>query len=165
MEAFQALQTYAEVSATLVGLIAVIVVLRGRTERTWTSAELFGAIHVLLPGLIATISALIALALLASYGDELIVWRISHGLFGVIHLVGPIMFWTQPPETRIIFSGRIVPFIGTVSMLAICANFSIAAGYQLEHAQIVYFIGLTWVILANIYTFGMMLMNSGQGDA
>jgi hypothetical protein len=165
MDGFQALQTYAEVSATLVGLIAVIVVLRGRAQRAWSKAELFGAIDVLMPGLMATISALIAIALLASFGDTAFSWRTAHGLFGLVHLLGPITFWSRPPETRVTFGGKTAVVFGTGSTVIIIGNFAIAGGFLLEIAPIVYFVALTWVILVNIWAFGTMLVDGGhEGD-
>jgi hypothetical protein len=169
MSAFQALQTYAEVSATLVGLIAVAVILQGRAERTWSTAELFSALNVLMPGLMATISALIAIALLASFGDTTFSWRTAHGLFGLVqlfglvHLIGPITFWSAPPDARTSFGSKASAVIfGSVSTTLIIVNFTIASGLLLKIAPVMYFVGLTWVILVNIWSFGVLLLKNRQ---
>jgi hypothetical protein len=164
MSSFNAFQTFAEVSATLVGLIAVIVVLRGRSERAWSVSERYGAIHVLLPGLMALLSSLVPIILFTSYGETVTVWRVAHFISALIHLIGPITFWTRPKANRAFFDTVTAAPLGIVSILIIATNFAIAAGYLVDHATIVYFFGLFWMIIVSIFTFGSMLLASSQDD-
>jgi hypothetical protein len=164
INAFAALQTYAEVSATFAGLIAVVIALRGHNERNWTAQELFGAFHVLFPGICAMVFSLVAIALFASLDDETSVWRIAHGLLAVGHLVGPLMFWIQPADSREILSGPLAVIFSTTSALLILCSIAIALGFLLEYAALFYFSTLTLLIFVNIWTFSRML-RSGIRDS
>ena len=166
MNSFDTLQTFSEVSVTLVGLIAVVVVLRGRTERAWSKHEIYGAIHVLLPGLITMFSSLTALSLFGAYGESELTWRIAHAVFAVFHSVGPILFFFfQDPDSRGMFDGQMTKVFGLVSTLIICISLSIAAGFLLQHAHIAFYLGLLWIFGANAFAFGNMLVRSSTDDA
>jgi len=166
MTSFDTLQTFSEVSVTLVGLVAVIVVLRGRTERAWSKHELYGSIHVLLPGLITMFSSLFALSLFGAYGETDLTWRVAHGAFAAFHSIGPILFFFfQDSESRGILDGRTAKVFGLVSAILICISISISAGYLLQHAPITFYLGLLWIYGANAFAFGNMLVSSSTDDA
>ena len=149
---FDTFHSIAEVAATFAGFVGLMVVLM-RSDHAF-------ARHLIVDFLYVTLGAVVFAylpELIAGVGrSDTAAWRISCGSFGAYHLwiytVSIVRQKTLRPQ------GPIQLMITIASAPVILLKLAVGAGFLVNHAHEIYFLGLAWLVFIAIYVFSMMVL-------
>ncbi len=154
------LQILAEVSVALAGFIGVILVVQHSGRTRWSQGEKNTLFHLLFSSLGVLGLSLLPLLIQPAFTDSVPIWRICCPVMAFFHVYGPYRGIKQYRRQEISmpkFSAFVFP-AGSILIAGLAV--AIALGFLLDHAAIVYFAGLGWLLGVAIFAFVNLLFRS-----
>jgi hypothetical protein len=161
LEYSDVLHTLAQIAVTLAGFIGLILVFQRGDRSAWSKRDKNTMFHLLYTSLGVLGLSLFPLLLQPAFSESVSVWRICSPLVGVTHAAGATRALLENLRGEITIPIRAVYVLATGSYLLMGVTILIAAGYMLNFAPLVYFIGLGWLLSVSVLSFVSLVF----GDA
>jgi len=158
VEADAVLETFAQVSATLVGFSGVVFAIGRFSQGGLSPAERMGLLHLLIPAAAALFLAMLPMVISTRVEPDALFWRAFNGLIGAVHL------FTFGDAMRAVLR-REVPdpvavYLVTIPIGAatIVANFLVVLGFIEQLAVLIYLISVLWFLFISVTQFILLIL-------
>jgi hypothetical protein len=162
LEYSDVLQTLAQVAITLAGFIGLILVFQQGNPSTWTRPEKNTSFHLLYTSLGVFALSLLPILIQPGFDDSTTIWRICSPVLGIAHVIGATraLFENRRAEITIPIGPSTVFVVGSYAILL--ATVTVALGYLLEFAALIYLVGLGWFLAVSVAAFISLLFRGAE---
>ena len=151
------LMAIAQIAATFVGFASVVFAVSRSAAGGMSVAERTALSNLLVPASCVLFLAFVPVIAFAGFSAQPMIWRVSNGVLGVVHLTLVISATRAATRSQMLepLPLRFVLIPG--GFVAMLANFIVLFGFLQHFAAMIYVGGLVWFLLVSAIQFVMLI--------